>query len=530
MAEDSAYATRSGGGLRGTRYPGFTSTGAIDTATGVGLAAPGLNASPTGVAGGGGQSSNSLSSQSFDVPTIEQPSLAGMAKGLGGMAASGATQWAATEVGKGAGSVIAQGASLGEGVKAGVEGLGNTVSGWFGSAATEAANQGAQAATTLGAQKVYETASQVGPMLSEAPAFTQTTNSATSGSALGGAAGAGISRAVVGVATGEKPAAALRAGVGAGAGYYGGLVLGTAIGGPVGGAVGSFIGSTIGSIFCFAAGTPIMMADGTWRPVETLDIGDAVALGGKVVGCGKVQAEDLRRYKGVTVEAGHAVFEDGRWLRVGQSEHADPFSVPEGMLVYPVATENLLLVTPSFIAADVNEVNDPAAQTDDQRLQSLNSDAMRNGILTAFSWFPSEGPTRALPVAMAGGTIRFVDGGTSQAAFPMIPLGDLLSFLGADAGRYAPIAQLLTAIGETSRAEVDGEQVSLIPCSVVLEAVCEAAAAGIVGEEVVRQFDAGAVQACHCIALRLGMPFGTFMAEAGRAERARLQSAVGFVA
>lgn len=414
MAEDSFMATAAGK-FRGSRYPGFTSSGAqLDPATGVGISTGSLGGADT--SGTAGRSSNSLMSQSFDTPTVEAPNLAGMAKGIGGMAAQGATQYATTKIGATAGQQLANGAAngvgdaLGQGVKSlasdvsGAVGFGHGVSGTMGSVADVGPTMAefTSGANSLGAQGLSEGASEAGSQVAgsagssigssaAAPAATSGIDAGISklsdGANLGGAAGAGIGRAAIGLAMGEKPAAALRAGAGSAVGYYAGTAIGTAIGGPVGGAVGGFIGSTIGSIFCFAAGTPILMADGTTKPVEQLRRGDVTMLGGRVVARGESDAGDLYLYRGTVLVGGHAVFEDGRWLRVANSTMAVKVEGLDGVdvEVYPVATENRLLVTPWFIAADAEEVDNTAgAYTDEDRIDMLNGDAARNAMLARY--------------------------------------------------------------------------------------------------------------------------------------------------
>lgn len=391
MAEDSFVSTRSGQ-FRGSRYPGFSSAGAqVDSATGVGLASQSLSdADPA--AGTGGTGASSLSRQSFDIPEVKVPTLGDAAGDLGKAAAAGAGQYATTQIGSKAGAALSGGAadSLGDAIGFGAKSLWQDVGGYLGVG-------GGGVANSMGS-----TAAEVGPTMAEltgggavaGQAAQQTATSGldagvaklSDGANLGGAAGAGIGRSVIGIATGEKPAAALRAGAGSAAGYYAGTAIGTAIGGPVGGPVGGFIGSTIGSFFCFVAGTEIRMADGSWKPVEALDIDDDLELGGKVVACGKAKAEadDLFGYRGTIVAGGHAVFENGLWLRVRDSalaEHIDFYPQGSAPLVYPVCTENMLMVTRAFIAADMTEVDDTWNYTEAERIHQLNLDSVRNGLL-----------------------------------------------------------------------------------------------------------------------------------------------------
>ncbi len=185
-------------------------------------------------------------------------------------------------------------------------------------------------------------------------------------STLGGAAGAGIGTAVVGALTGQKPKEYLPAAAGSAVGFY----IGTAVGGPIGGIAGSFLGS----MFCHVAGTMIRMEDGSLKAIENLDFGDRALLGGAVIGAGKVMATDLYEYRGTVVNGRHAVFEDGKWLRVKDSAKAK--AVDGGAVVYPVVTEQHLLVCENYICADLAEMDEDIGA--DGRLARLNAAKERN--------------------------------------------------------------------------------------------------------------------------------------------------------
>ena len=70
---------------------------------------------------------------------------------------------------------------------------------------------------------------------------------------------------------------------------------------------------------CFIAGTMITMQDGTFKPVEQVDIGDEVSVGGKVFATGKFLIDNLYDYNGIQVSGTHMVKEDGAWTRVEDS-------------------------------------------------------------------------------------------------------------------------------------------------------------------------------------------------------------------
>ena len=71
---------------------------------------------------------------------------------------------------------------------------------------------------------------------------------------------------------------------------------------------------------CFIAGTMITMQDGSFKPVEQVDIGDEVSVGGKVFATGKFLIDNLYDYNGIKVSGTHMVKEDGAWTRVEDSK------------------------------------------------------------------------------------------------------------------------------------------------------------------------------------------------------------------
>jgi hypothetical protein len=127
---------------------------------------------------------------------------------------------------------------------------------------------------------------------------------------------------------------------------------------------------------CYATGTPIVMEDGTIKPVQDLRYGDRIMLGGLVLGHGVVMATDLREYKGVRVTPSHAVFEDGRFVRVGSSILNRQAEERHGF-VHPIVSENHLMMTPTHISADFSEVDGGEVLTHAQRLEALNADVDR---------------------------------------------------------------------------------------------------------------------------------------------------------
>lgn len=130
---------------------------------------------------------------------------------------------------------------------------------------------------------------------------------------------------------------------------------------------------------CFAAGTPILMADGSFKNVEDLELGDELFVGGEVYGHGKAYNNDMYTYKGTLVSGSHAVLEDGKWLRVEDSAHATP---ADDTIVYPVVCKNHIIISnPLYISADMEEIDDTTGYNDVQRIEKLNEDVDRNTVL-----------------------------------------------------------------------------------------------------------------------------------------------------
>jgi hypothetical protein len=425
MAEDDFLSTRAGQ-FRGSRYPGFVG-GMVSPSNGLGSQTAGISSSAGSLpsANGGGAASNSLGAMVFDVPKVEAPSMGEMASNAGTMVAGGAAQYAGGKIGANTGAALATSSGVGDAISTGAGNFAKDIGRTFGIGSTAG-------------QKVYSSSSSVGPFASEAGSGVAgeavgstagNTAGSTAGSAAGGAAGSQAGGHALGNASASSIGGAVGSGVvatalslaqgresklqsvGRGAGTAFGTYVGTAFGGPVGGMVGGAIGGELGSydaagweqhpveslafgaghigkavasIFCFAAGTLTRMADGSFKPIEALDIGDVTELGGKVIACGKALAnEDLYRYRGEVVSGSHAVFEAGAWLRVEDSVLAEKIETPEGVLLYPVCTENMLLVTRAFIAADMTEVENTWDHTEEQRIHMLNLDHVRNGLLRA---------------------------------------------------------------------------------------------------------------------------------------------------
>jgi|TARA_A100001015_G_scaffold295793_1_gene375215 hypothetical protein len=94
---------------------------------------------------------------------------------------------------------------------------------------------------------------------------------------------------------------------------------------------------------CFIAGTMISMADGSLKPVEQVDIGDIVSVGGKVFATGKFLIDNLYDYNGIKVSGTHMVKEDGAWVRVEDSRIGRSLGDDE-VIVYVFGNENRRII------------------------------------------------------------------------------------------------------------------------------------------------------------------------------------------
>lgn len=230
---------------------------------------------------------------------------------------------------------------------------------------------------------------------SEAPAAGSTVGSGAgsflSPAALGGAAaaigGGIISKNAHGLAErlpgGEQEWSSIGSTIsGAGAGFgIGSLVAGgAAAGGPIGAAIGAGIG-LLTSLFCFANGTMIEMEDGSEKPVEELDLGNITKEGGAVVGIGRIIGSNIHEYFENRVEGGHAAFENGKWIRIQDSDKSELLDI-ERMVLYPVVTENHLLVIGGRVYADLSETDVGWGVSEEESLALLNAMDERNKYLS----------------------------------------------------------------------------------------------------------------------------------------------------
>jgi hypothetical protein len=108
---------------------------------------------------------------------------------------------------------------------------------------------------------------------------------------------------------------------------------------------------------CFMPGTMITMADGTFKAIELVDIGDEVAVGGKVFATAKFLIDNLYEYKGIQVAGTHMVKEDGMWTRVENSTHGVSLGNDE-VIVYVFGSENRRIIIDGIEFTDYFELSE----------------------------------------------------------------------------------------------------------------------------------------------------------------------------
>lgn len=351
-----------GNSYRGSRYSNFVG-GGIDPVGNVSSGVTENQATAVGTSADTSQQGvNSGATRSASAPS---ENLVGELPSTGEVVIGAGLPYAGNAIGQAAGAAIGAGAAgtAGEAAKIGVSALANKVSGGLiGTAASptnlaiQSSLKGAAGPATQSAVNAASKASNVGSL--------------GSGANIGAAAGSGFATAAATLLTTGDVKEAAKAGVA--------TAIGTAIGNAILPGVGGFVGGFIGGLFCFSADAPILMADGTQKAVQDIKIGDEVLHGGLVIAAGQAMADDIYEYKNTRISSFHAVFENGKWVRAEDSEDGVKAEI-EGAyeVVYPIATENHILVTPWFISRALIELDEEHGDglTSEEIIEFLNDDA-----------------------------------------------------------------------------------------------------------------------------------------------------------
>lgn len=145
---------------------------------------------------------------------------------------------------------------------------------------------------------------------------------------------------------------------------------------PGGGIMGAGVGAAakgVKKIFCFDPFTTIQLADGSFKSIHAVKLGDELSGDGGIVDSIRISnSSDGTRYiyKGVVVTGYHAVKEDGKWLRIKDSVHAIPLS-GEGIVVSLVTSTHRIFID-GIEFADEHETDDYETISIDESLNELN--------------------------------------------------------------------------------------------------------------------------------------------------------------
>ena len=115
------------------------------------------------------------------------------------------------------------------------------------------------------------------------------------------------------------------------------------------------------------------MADGTFKMVQDLKLGDMTAEGGMVQGIGQAFTAQIVEYKGLYTSPNHAVFDGTEWKRAKDLEGAKLYDLDIPAVVYPIVSEkHILLSTNGVVYADLIEHDDSVGMSDVEKLNVLN--------------------------------------------------------------------------------------------------------------------------------------------------------------
>jgi hypothetical protein len=137
-------------------------------------------------------------------------------------------------------------------------------------------------------------------------------------------------------------------------GMTAGASIGMAAAGPVGAVVGGVIGGVLG---CFLPNTEITMADGSKKKIIDIELKDNIKVGGNVFATAKFLITNLYDYKGVKVSGSHMVSENGKWIRVEDSDIAKSLGNDEHV-VYTLGTQNRRIVINDILFTDYFEIDE----------------------------------------------------------------------------------------------------------------------------------------------------------------------------
>lgn len=136
----------------------------------------------------------------------------------------------------------------------------------------------------------------------------------------------------------------------------------------------SSVSKAVKKIFCFTENQLVDMADGSKKLIQDIKLGDVLKFGGKVYSLSQsvVSAETVFDYNSVLVTESHPVFENGKFVRVGDSLLGKPANLVGNTIVYSLCNDNHRIVINDVIFSDYDETDYQSTINDEESLELMN--------------------------------------------------------------------------------------------------------------------------------------------------------------
>ena len=121
---------------------------------------------------------------------------------------------------------------------------------------------------------------------------------------------------------------------------------------------------------CFVEGQKIELADGSFKNIENVDLGDELKVGGFVYKLVIGISDHYYDYKGVKVTGSHCVRENGKWLRVEDSKLG--VRVDDPCKVYSPSNEMHRMEINGVLFTDYDEVDNTDDYNEEMIMEILN--------------------------------------------------------------------------------------------------------------------------------------------------------------
>lgn len=102
-------------------------------------------------------------------------------------------------------------------------------------------------------------------------------------------------------------------------------------------------------------GTKLKLVGGTWKAVETLEVGDNLEFGGKVLSIKQDKVDIVYRYKTQLVAGNQVVLEGKRWIKIEKNKRAVKINDLALLPFFKIITEKHILMCRNFLVKDSGE-------------------------------------------------------------------------------------------------------------------------------------------------------------------------------